>query len=76
MTDSWNEGATEEYKFRDDGSRPDNTRLWTVSISTWMDPRFTDMRWMDPKAMWHPHDLSGLQGILNGDNLHLMINPS
>ena len=65
-----------EYKIRDDGSKLDSTKLWTVSISTWTDPGFTDTRWTDPKAMWHPHDLSGLQGILNGNNLHLTINLS
>ena len=62
----WSEGAIEEYKIRDDGSRPNGTRLWMVSISTQTDLGFMDTRWTDPKATWHPHDLSGLQGILNG----------
>ena len=31
---------------------------------------------MDIKATWHLHDLSDLQGTLNGNVLHLTINPS
>ena len=42
----------------------------------WTDSRYTDTRWTDIKAMCHPHGLSELQGILNGNILHPMIDPS
>ena len=34
-----------------------------------------EIRAMDVKAMWHPHDLSELQGILNGNVLLSTIDP-
>ena len=50
--------------------------MWTVSFSTWTNPKYTDMRWTDLRAIWYPYGLSGLQGILNGNNLRPTINPN
>ena len=41
----------------------------------WTDSRYMGPRTMDIEAMWHPHGLSKLQEILNGNILHPTIAP-
>ena len=42
----------------------------------WMDSRYMGPRPTDTEATWHPHGLSKLQGILNGNILCPTIAPS
>ena len=39
------------------------------------DSRFMGLRPTDIEATWHPHGLSGLQGVLNENTLRPMIAP-
>ena len=46
---------------------------WSFIMDGWTDSRYIGSRLMGIRVTWHPHGLSKLQGILNGNILHLTV---
>ena len=76
MTGPQSEGVTEEGKNMDNGS----IFISLTVLEQWAEGgRIQGARTQGGQvqgATWHPSGLSSLQGILNGNNLCFMVNPS